>query len=101
MQHIIYCTIFPLLAHCILLLFPSIQTKTCRICTEFCMSIQICKKKNFVAIFRGVLTELCDVQQQGCNLDAKAFKGIFVRNLRYLVDATGSSNNIKGWEKIE
>ena len=65
------------------------------------MYTKICKKK-CIFTFSGVLTELCDVKQQdGCNLDAKAFKGIFVRNLRYLVDATGSSNNIKGWEKIE
>ena len=33
------------------------------------------------------MTELCD-PGDACNLDARAFKGIFVRNLRYLMDAS-------------
>ena len=33
------------------------------------------------------MTELCDLND-ACNLDEKAFKGIFVRNLRYLMDAS-------------
>ena len=37
--------------------------------------------------FSGILTELCDLND-ACNLDEKAFKGIFVRNLRYLMDAS-------------
>ena len=40
-----------------------------------------------IALFSGVLTELCD-PNDACNLDEKAFKGIFVRNLRYLLDAS-------------
>ena len=39
------------------------------------------------SLFSGVLTELCD-PNDACNLDEKAFKGIFVRNLRYLLDAS-------------
>ena len=31
--------------------------------------------------------ELCDIND-ACNLDEKAFKGIFVRNLRYLLDTS-------------
>ena len=49
--------------------------------------------KRFITFSSGVLTEICDVQQAGCNLDAKAFKGIFVRNLRYLLDASSSTTS--------
>ena len=35
----------------------------------------------------GVLTEPCD-EDRSCNLDASMFKGIFCRNLRYLLDLT-------------
>ena len=35
----------------------------------------------------GILTEWCDFQE--CNDDSKMYKGIFVRNLRYLMDAPG------------
>ena len=36
---------------------------------------------------KGVLMEPCD-SNRSCNLDASIFKGIFVRNLRYLLDMT-------------
>ena len=39
------------------------------------------------------MTEICEVQ--GCDLDAKAFKGIFVRNLRYLVNASSQHPRFK------
>ena len=45
-----------------------------------------CKFPLHFSHFSGVLTELCD-PNDACNLDEKAFKGIFVRNLRYLLDA--------------
>ena len=35
----------------------------------------------------GVLMEPCDADRS-CNLDASMFKGIFCRNLRYLLDLT-------------
>ena len=35
--------------------------------------------------FSGVLVEHCDLDDS-CDLDAISFKGIFVRNLRYLID---------------
>ena len=41
--------------------------------------------KILVFIFSGVLTEICD-PNDSCSLDARSFKGIFVRNLRYLMD---------------
>ena len=37
----------------------------------------------------GVLMEPCD-HDYSCNLDQNIFKGIFVRNLRYLIDVTSS-----------
>jgi hypothetical protein len=39
------------------------------------------------------LTENCDFED-GCSLDARSFKGIFVRNLRYLMDVDHSSQEI-------
>jgi len=37
----------------------------------------------------GILVEYCSPQ---CDDDAKMFKGIFMRNLRYLIDYTEESN---------
>ena len=39
----------------------------------------------FNFFFSGVLVEHCDLDDS-CDLDANSFKGIFVRNLRYLID---------------
>ena len=39
----------------------------------------------FSYLFSGVLTEHCDLDDS-CDLDAYSFKGIFARNLRYLID---------------
>ena len=36
-------------------------------------------------LFSGILTEHCDLDDS-CDLDAYSFKGIFTRNLRYLID---------------
>ena len=41
----------------------------------------------FINSSSGVLTELCDAGD-ACALDARIFKGIFMRNLRYLMDAS-------------
>ena len=40
---------------------------------------------SFNFYFSGVLVEHCDLDDS-CDLDANSFKGIFVRNLRYLID---------------
>ena len=42
---------------------------------------------HFYHFSSGVLTELCDAKD-ACALDARIFKGIFMRNLRYLMDAS-------------
>jgi len=42
----------------------------------------------------GVLVEHCDLDQS-CNLDQQIFKGIFVRNLRYLIDKLGEEKEEK------
>ncbi len=39
----------------------------------------------------GILTEDCDVPVETCGDDNKVFKGIFVRNLRYLMDESNST----------
>jgi hypothetical protein len=43
--------------------------------------------------FSGVLTEICD-PNDACDLDARSFKGIFVRNLRYLMDADAKNRDV-------
>ncbi|XP_013384707.1 uncharacterized protein LOC106154774 [Lingula anatina] len=40
----------------------------------------------------GVLMEYCDLGNQTCDNDAKMFKGIFVRNLRYLADVSDQAH---------
>ncbi|KAL3836995.1 hypothetical protein ACJMK2_022388 [Sinanodonta woodiana] len=45
----------------------------------------------------GIFREYCDPQ---CDDDAKMFKGIFVRNLRYLIDALPEGDSTKAGYKI-
>ena len=47
----------------------------------------------------GVLMEPCDTDRS-CNLDANIFKGIFVRNLRYLLDVTEDRNRVKLYRRF-
>ena len=42
----------------------------------------------------GVLMDPCDLDHS-CNLDENIFKGIFVRNLRYLIDVTTDKENLQ------
>ena len=48
---------------------------------------------------KGVLMEPCD-RDYSCNLDANIFKGIFVRNLRYLMDVTKNKSQIRVYKKF-
>ena len=48
----------------------------------------------FLCFSSGVLTELCDFGD-ACSLDARAFKGIFLRNLRYLMDVSQNIDLLK------
>ena len=41
--------------------------------------------EHLFCLFSAVLIEWCDLDDS-CDLDAYSFKGIFVRNLRYLID---------------
>ena len=47
----------------------------------------------------GVLMESCD-HDYSCNLDANIFKGIFVRNLRYLMDVTSNKTQVQVYRKF-
>ena len=47
----------------------------------------------------GVLMEPCDANRS-CNLDASIFKGIFVRNLRYLLDVTKERSRVKLYRRF-
>ena len=47
----------------------------------------------------GVLMEPCDADRS-CNLDASIFKGIFVRNLRYLLDVTEDKARVKLYRRF-
>ena len=47
----------------------------------------------------GVLMEPCDTDRS-CNLDASIFKGIFVRNLRYLLDVTKERARVKLYRRF-
>ena len=47
----------------------------------------------------GVLMEPCDTDRS-CNLDANIFKGIFMRNLRYLLDVTEDRNRVKLYRRF-
>ena len=47
----------------------------------------------------GVLMEPCDADRS-CNLDASIFKGIFVRNLRYLLDVTKDKARVKLYRRF-
>lgn len=47
----------------------------------------------------GVLTENCD-PDDSCNLDARAFKGIFTRNLRYLIDVSPANQEEASYKKF-
>ena len=47
----------------------------------------------------GVLMDPCD-HDHSCNLDENIFKGIFVRNLRYLIDVTTDKGNLQGGNSI-
>ena len=44
--------------------------------------------------YKGILMEWCDFNRS-CNDDAKMFKGIFVRNLRYLADASNNETSLR------
>ena len=39
------------------------------------------------------MTEICD-PGDGCGLDARSFKGIFVRNLRYLMETDAKNRDV-------
>ena len=43
--------------------------------------------------------EPCDTNRS-CNLDASIFKGIFVRNLRYLLDVTKEKSRVKLYRRF-
>ena len=47
----------------------------------------------------GVLMEQCD-HDHSCNLDANIFKGIFVRNLRHLMDVTKNQNRLSTYKQF-
>ena len=47
----------------------------------------------------GVLMDPCD-RDYSCNLDENIFKGIFARNLRYLIDVTTDKGNLQTYWKF-
>jgi len=47
----------------------------------------------------GVLMEPCDFNRS-CDLDANIFKGIFAKNLRYLIDKTQNRTRVKFYRKF-